>query len=266
MSYTIFNPPEHLSKLVRYYWFLDYQAETDQDILKIFADPYPRIIFQHNNGNSCIKKAEGVLSNSFLAGITTVPYECTIGSCEVTGVSLYPHAMKILFGTDAHELRDDLVELLNFAPGKLTERILESNNKSQRIEILNEFLTIELNRRELAVDPLIYGALEWMEVPENTCRIDYYYRYFKMSERHLERQFRNFIGVSPKKLLRIKRFEKSMLMLASPEIPFTEIAYHLNFSDQSHFIKDFNDLSGLTPGLFRKQKIITSESNSIVTT
>jgi AraC-like DNA-binding protein len=70
-----------------------------------------------------------------------------------------------------------------------------------------------------------------------------------VSERHLERGFLRALGVSPHQYIRILRFREALhLMRAGQFDRLSDVAYDLNYVDQSHFIKDTKALSGYTPG------------------
>ena len=57
------------------------------------------------------------------------------------------------------------------------------------------------------------------------------------------------IGVSPHHYIRIVRFRKAMrLMKARRFHRLSDLAYDLNYVDQSHFIKDSKAFSGYAPG------------------
>jgi AraC-like DNA-binding protein len=75
--------------------------------------------------------------------------------------------------------------------------------------------------------------------------------YCNLSERQLQRQFQDVIGVSPKTLARTIRFEeiRSRVMF-SPETNLTDLAYEFGYTDQAHFIRDFKEFAGKTPGEF----------------
>ena len=48
-----------------------------------------------------------------------------------------------------------------------------------------------------------------------------------------------------------KRVRKAEEMLLHADQSYTDIAYSLGFSDQSYFIKQFRETTGLTPAKFR---------------
>jgi len=69
-----------------------------------------------------------------------------------------------------------------------------------------------------------------------------------ISRKHLNFLFNQYIGLSPKSFLKLKRFEKSLKLLSRNEIQnLTRLSTQIGFFDQAHFIKDFKVLTDLTP-------------------
>ena len=72
---------------------------------------------------------------------------------------------------------------------------------------------------------------------------------FEISERQFERRFSQTVGVSPYAYIRVKRFNEAIRLMKTRQCTtLTEIAYALNFHDQSHFIRDIKAFTGITPG------------------
>ena len=70
-----------------------------------------------------------------------------------------------------------------------------------------------------------------------------------MSARQLRRVFVEEIGLSPKHFCRVIRFRHSLLQLTSTRRgDWTQIALDCGYYDQAHFINEFRELSGFTPG------------------
>ncbi|MCI0434920.1 MAG: helix-turn-helix domain-containing protein [Gemmatimonadetes bacterium] len=70
-----------------------------------------------------------------------------------------------------------------------------------------------------------------------------------MTRRHLERRFLDAVGVTPKRLARIARFQRALCVLerADSARRSTETAVACGYADQSHFIRDFRALAGCSP-------------------
>jgi AraC-like DNA-binding protein len=75
-----------------------------------------------------------------------------------------------------------------------------------------------------------------------------------LSERQLQRAFRDTIGTSPKALARVIRFEEiRRRLMFDPDQSLTALAHEFGYADQSHFIHDFKELADRTPGEFADQ-------------
>jgi transcriptional regulator GlxA family with amidase domain len=73
-----------------------------------------------------------------------------------------------------------------------------------------------------------------------------------MSERALERAFRSVVGASPKHLARLVRLQQACDLWDAGK-SCTEIAHSAGFTDQSHFVHDFKQLSGHAPSIFLRR-------------
>lgn len=75
-----------------------------------------------------------------------------------------------------------------------------------------------------------------------------------MSLRGLERHFMEQVGLSPKLLARVVRFNKVLQSkMVHPEKSWTDIAINYAYFDQMHLIKDFKTFTGQSPNSFLKQ-------------
>lgn len=70
------------------------------------------------------------------------------------------------------------------------------------------------------------------------------------SVRTLERAFVKDLGISPKMFIRLVRLQHAVERLKIGAYPtLTDLAYTCGYADQSHFIKDFKELVGRSPGM-----------------
>ena len=71
----------------------------------------------------------------------------------------------------------------------------------------------------------------------------------RMSVRQLERGFRRVVGASPKSFARTMRFEEAQRRLMfEPDTDLAALAVDCGYFDQAHFIKEFKEFAGKTPG------------------
>jgi AraC-like DNA-binding protein len=262
MNYEIIAPPKILQKYVKYFSTLDYHNDSDTpNQIKVFADRYPHLVFQHCDGNSAFSKNGDMLPIAFMSGIKTIPYTCDINyKHTVTTVTFFPLAIQQLFGISVGELNDELVDLNSFLQAELTDILLNSRTHEQRIAILVNFLSrrvLQLNhfRYEMESVMLMIGDVK------NETSVAKLIKHFNFSERKLERIFKESIGLTPKFYLRTKRFERSLSLIRKNEFEnLSDIAYTLDFTDQSHFIKEFKEFSGYTPKAYLKQNAVLDNS------
>jgi AraC-like DNA-binding protein len=66
----------------------------------------------------------------------------------------------------------------------------------------------------------------------------------------MERRFREAVGVSPKTLARIVRFQE-VLRRSPAESASADVALDCGYYDQAHLLRDFRDFAGVVPTLFR---------------
>ena len=72
-----------------------------------------------------------------------------------------------------------------------------------------------------------------------------------LSRRQLERHFKEAIGISPKRLARLIRFEAVReQLLRDPLYRLNDLPFEFGYTDQAHFIHDFKGLAAFTPGEF----------------
>lgn len=152
-----------------------------------------------------------------------------------------------------HELIDsfiDINELWGKEGQEFGQRVLEAKNHEERIIIIESFLTMFLNRYhrptswlDMAVKKIFYGC--------NAVALTDVSRDVFISDRQLQRKFREAVGVSPKTFQQISRFETVLKhLLLNKKQDYLGIALEHGYYDQSHFIKDFKTYLGECPSLF----------------
>lgn len=73
-----------------------------------------------------------------------------------------------------------------------------------------------------------------------------------VSSRQVDRLFARYLGVAPKTMSRVLRFQKSLRMLMDdPRCTLADVAASCGYFDQAHFVKDFRRMSGGVPRGYR---------------
>jgi AraC-like DNA-binding protein len=153
------------------------------------------------------------------------------------------------------ELTNRVVEsdqILGAFVAQLREQLMETNSAADRLLIIETMLMKRIGQKE--PDPLAeYVSQKLRERPDRS--IAELSRSAGVSDKHLIAIFKKNVGVTPKFLARIFRFQKVLgLVKDLDRVNWTEIAYHCNYFDQAHLIKDFYALSGSKPSEYLKNR------------
>ncbi|CAM3099026.1 bifunctional transcriptional activator/DNA repair enzyme AdaA [Paenibacillus lupini] len=72
-----------------------------------------------------------------------------------------------------------------------------------------------------------------------------------LSPYHLQRTFKRLTGVTPATYIQQIRIQEAMKLLASSDLPITDIAGQVGFMNAAHFATRFQAITGLTPSQYR---------------
>ncbi|MDQ0340473.1 AraC family transcriptional regulator of adaptative response / methylphosphotriester-DNA alkyltransferase methyltransferase [Caldalkalibacillus uzonensis] len=75
-----------------------------------------------------------------------------------------------------------------------------------------------------------------------------------VSPYHLQRLFKQRVGVSPKQFLKQVRIQQAKLLLIKGEHSNTEICFSVGFTDLSQFYRCFRQATGLSPQAYKRSK------------
>ncbi len=265
MRYRQYAPAELLRNLVRYYWSLDGQQFSIPRLnILSFGDRYPRLIFQDIDCFEPIINDETgeEMPLCYLKGVRTQPTEVFMhGTFSHFGVSFYPHALSTFFGMGADELTNQMPDINLVYRCNLAER-LRNKTHLVRVAVLDSFFLEKLAKVSLdfTVQSIIHkqGGVGDMEMLASS---------FRISERQLQRRFKKQVGVPLKRYERLSRFELALNRLATAGYSeLTSIAFELGYTDQSHFIKEFQEFAGMSPYCFVRNKSVGAESSSFLYT
>jgi AraC-like DNA-binding protein len=113
------------------------------------------------------------------------------------------------------------------------------------------FMMLEFILNKLIRPPLkksyIFYALNVIKNNPGFLKIEELANSLNISRRFLEKEFKKYIGMTPKKYTQIERFKK---ILKNKDRKSLDAALEYGYYDQSHFIKEFKEFSGETPRKF----------------
>lgn len=137
-----------------------------------------------------------------------------------------------------------LDDLLGARPAhELIARIQAATNPTEAISLVERLLLA----MPFTPDPIVERAITMIRPGVNEDReVAAIARALAISERQLERRFRDRVGVSPKRLASLRRFEyAAKLAMASRSL--THAAVEAGYYDQPHFNREFTRFAGMPP-------------------
>jgi len=262
MKYHQIQPPPHLQDYVRYYWALESNGAPDEQVHFVtIADGSPGIIFQQSGGASFQEGKK--LASVFLYGQSTAHARIVSPATFSTiGVYFYPHALKSVFGIDSSALTDDCLDLDLLLNGeRLMERLENTPDVEAKAGILSECIWEQICRHDHSLQAATRHALKRIIQSQGNVSMKDLRQELQISERTLERRFQEGIGLSPVLFGRICRFQASLNQLRARSYDkLSDIAFEQEYADQSHFIRNFKEFTGLTPFQFRRSMQETVEN------
>ena len=129
----------------------------------------------------------------------------------------------------------------------LEDSLRESRTEAERIVLLERFL-LARPRLDSAEKPRLDEAVRLLLKTRGRIAIEAISRRTGWSRRQLEREFLRGVGISPKVLARILRFQNALRLAGrASSASWSSIAADCGYADQSHLVRDFRELSGATP-------------------
>lgn len=173
------------------------------------------------------------------------------------GVRFAPGIIPDFLDLMAQDIPDREFSFLDVVPdARLAfERIVQAPDFSSRIALFNAYFTSRLIRKSSAVTSLI---IQTMRQLNGNVRIDQLEALTGYTCRTIQRQFRQDTGMSPKAFSRILRCQSAIKTIhLRQQLSFSDLAFDLGFSDQSHLLREFKKFVSTTPCEY--QRLITNE-------
>jgi AraC-like DNA-binding protein len=255
VKYQEHPPHASLQDYVKCFWTLEKEYTPDAPNEEVTPDACIELIL--NFGAPYVLQTEGMpdreMPSAFLVGLKKKPllYRC-VGTVKIVATRFY--AWGALPFLAAVYQSSSTVRVI---PGNewrgLTDKInpkIQAENYLGAVADVEDFLIGKLLTANFDLKQ-IQMAAQMLYREKGQFRVSELAEYCDLSARQLERQFQNIVGVSPKTLARTIRFEeiRNRLMF-NPETSLTDLAYEFGYTDQAHFIRDFKEFTGKTPGEF----------------
>ncbi len=256
IAHYIPSPP--LSEFVKVIWYWDgyLQSHSQERLLPDGAMTIAFNLGEHHRGSSelpnvanCTGPGRQVISGARSTFMVAV----TANMVTTLGIQFKPGGAFPFLRMPAAELDGEALALEDvFGAGvrSLRDRLLESPTPAGKFAIAERWLLSRITK-PLQKHPAVEFATEQFvrhsvghPLSSVTDRIGY-------SQRHFNQLFANEVGLTPKRFLRVSRFQRVIASISSqPLVDWADLALRCGYYDQPHFVHDFRSFCGLTPAAY----------------
>lgn len=154
--------------------------------------------------------------------------------------------------TELHNMRLPLDLLWGNESAGIRDKLLETDSTEGRFRELERWL-ISLAVRPFTQHPAVRFALDEFQSSPCAGIVGKVVDRTHFSHKHFNHLFKEEIGLTPKRLFRLHRFQRALCVIDDGRnMDWAALAVSCGYYDQAHFIKDFRDFSGLNPSDYRK--------------
>jgi AraC-like DNA-binding protein len=262
MRYREIPPQAPLGRVVECFWTLDGEAEGEASKPeRILPDGCVELIL--NFGAEFEQHCDDgprLQPRNFLVGQMTGPIVISpTGRVELLGIRFHPGGTLPFLRVPLHEITDQVVEVGSLS-SKLERDLMrvtaESSSLTEKIRAIERLLTHYL--ADSKHDSWLMTLAGRIVHSRGLVSVDELASDAGVSSRQLERRFLREVGVGPKLLGRIIRFQQVFRAVEHCNAAWAEIAIECGYYDQAHLIRDFNQFARRTPAvLFSSQSALT---------
>lgn len=240
----VYQPREELLPYVRYYWVL----KSDEPFRVLtFPIGCPQIIF-HKKTPLYIPELDKSQSQFTISGQVNFPaHIASDGDTEMIVAVFYPHTIGMFIETPPSAFYNQEIsgyDIGNKQLNLLADRIFNCADSETAVSLIEQWLTTRI-APSLNIERIGASLAALLRSPSTS--VDNLAGIASLGQKQHGRLFREYVGMNPKEYGRIARFQRALRMMQLGSRDYAGIAYANGYSDQSRFIRDFRQFSGMTP-------------------
>lgn len=253
MTFQTFSPAAILQPYIEYYWVLHTSKKLENEIL--FPSGRMEFAINISDGGATMHFGNrvSVMPDIEILGHLTHPTIETIAANTTILITRFrPFAAALFLKTPAENFNNNSIDahdVLGNRLGCLREEMLERATIRGKINVLENFLAQQLFRSNKNLKtPQLVNALCHAIIHDNqSFSLKKLAKDHKISERHIQIIFKEYVGISPRGLFSVQRFVRSLQLVRNSSLSLTDIGYECGYFDQAHFIREFKAYTGTTP-------------------
>lgn len=246
MFYKRIEPHISLKPFIECYWVIESDSNPGQEREKIIPDGFVEIIYHY--GDSYKVSSQGgweEQKDKLLGGqIDKHFYIENTGRTGMIGIKLKPEAAALLFDLDMSIYTNKVTSLSKISAMTEVSTLFDGHDHDEIIRKIEHYFLARISK----ITPhLIQKAVSMIFEQNGMLSVQELSEYLKIGQRQLERYFKRYIGLSPKKYARIIRFNYIFELIKKKDHNWQDLVFNAGYYDQSHFIKNFQEFTGEDP-------------------
>jgi AraC-like DNA-binding protein len=254
LHYREITPPASLRPHVRCIWRLVGPRSVAAQPEPIVPDGCVEMVLnvadafvRHTRHDACRSHTQPLrlVAGQITRAITIEPS----GRVDLWGIRFHPWSAAAFLGVSGDELRDQFLTLEEARnPLESELRYLDDiEGDAARYDAIVGALSRRANRIA-APDKLLSGLVNLAAEHREPLSVRGLAKRAGVSTRRVQTLFRDGVGLSPKQLLRIARFQRALgLARSDATLSWSAVAVRAGYYDQAHLIHESNEIVGCTP-------------------
>lgn len=238
-------PPGDLAPFVEHFWTVAWDRRG--------LPPFVAETLPHPSVHVVLER-----SASAVAGVSRKRFSRVLeGEGEVFAIKFRPGGFRPFASGPIASFTDRVVPLAELGAdwATLERRVLGRRGDARRAEACASFLRERLPARDPRAERA-QAIVERILADASLGRVEDVVAATRMPARELQRLFREYVGVSPKRVIQRYRLHEALARIESDGSGGTRLASlaaDLGYTDQAHFTRDFRALVGVSPGAYAKR-------------
>ena len=264
MRYSEILPIPALTRFVECFWILENDAGPAAtqperllpdgciELILNFGEPFR----EHKDDGQEERQPQHLLVGQMTRPILIAP----TGSVQLLGIRFHPGGTFPFFRIPMHELTNQVTDLRALSSDFQNDlvRCVDKTSSLLKIAAVEKLLVERV--RSCRNDSRLVSLVTKLVQSGGQVSVDQLATDAGVSSRQLERRFLLEVGIGPKLLSRILRFQQIFRAVDRHDEGWAAVAADCGYYDQAHLIRDFREFSRQTPALLFENPSALTES------
>lgn len=249
MKYEEYSVPDALSDLLTCYWSFTRGQDDNRGLITHYFPPDASIslIFIRIEGEEPIQLTSLFGPTKYI-NVTQIP-----PGFSAFGIRFRPGMVSPVFEIKGKDLRDKNIQpapVLDFLDYRQIWSLFEDREKLTRYFDL--LFTQRKEDRRMTFNPVINKIIKIIMRAKGLLKISTLLNSLPISERQAQKVFKTEVGLTIKEFAIVMRFRGAIIRMELEKKGYQASVFDTGYYDQSHFLRDFRNLSRISLKDFKK--------------